>query len=489
MESDLWDVLEDLDHPRILVLGDVRLERWAWGESASADAPDRGRRMLAARRAIRPGGAAQVCRMLLDLEADAVCAGMVGADSEAAALRELLADGGAETSRLIEDPQRRTAVCEHFIARTSDDRPLHWFTEDAAGPAPNFDCENALLERIEEDFAECDAAAIVDLGSGACTPSLVRRVIDAARDAKKPAIIAAPATGDLAAYSGAAAVVLNRTAAGRAAGAAIREPEEALKAGASLCRKHSVQHAFITLGGDGIAVAKPQGKGKHVPARRRNLAAVEGAGEIAAAGIALCLATGVEPVTAARLANVACGLHLEHAGGRPIDRDLLRSGLMRVKPLSGGKVLSRDDLVKRIESCRAQRRRIVFTNGCFDLLHAGHATCLQEAAALGDLLVVALNSDASVRALKGPSRPVIRQEDRATLLAALSCVDYVTIFDEPTPVALIELLRPDVLVKGGDYQPEQVVGYDFVQSYGGRVYIAPLVEGVSTTAILKSMAA
>jgi len=194
-------------------------------------------------------------------------------------------------------------------------------------------------------------------------------------------------------------------------------------------------------------------------------------------------------VTAARLANVACGLHLEHAGGRPIDRDLLRSGLMRVKPLSGGKVLSQDDLVKRIESCRAQRRRIVFTNGCFDLLHAGHATCLQEAAALGDLLVVALNSDAGVRALKGPSRPVIRQEDRATLLAALSCVDYVTIFDEPTPAALIERLRPDVLVKGGDYQPEQVVGYDFVQSYGGRVYIAPLVEGVSTTAILKSMAA
>ena len=209
----------------------------------------------------------------------------------------------------------------------------------------------------------------------------------------------------------------------------------------------------------------------------------------AIAAVSLCLACGESGVNAARLANVAAGLYLEHAGGRTIDRDVLRSGLMRVKPLSGGKVLSRDDLVKRIETCRAQRRRIVFTNGCFDLLHAGHATYLQEAAALGDVLVVALNSDAGIRGLKGPTRPVIRQEDRATLLAALSCVDYVTIFDEPTPANLIELLRPDVLVKGGDYRAEQIVGYDFVQSYGGRVFIAPLVEGVSTTAIIKSIAA
>src|SRR5690606_31535220 len=125
----------------------------------------------------------------------------------------------------------------------------------------------------------------------------------------------------------------------------------------------------------------------------------------------------------------------------------------------------------------------------FDLLHAGHVTYLQEAAAMGDVLVVGLNSDASVRGLKGPTRPVIRQEDRATLLAALGCVNYVVVFDEPTPAELIRLVRPDVLVKGGDYKAEEVVGYDFVQSYGGRVYIAPLVEGVSTTKILQSMAA
>jgi D-beta-D-heptose 7-phosphate kinase/D-beta-D-heptose 1-phosphate adenosyltransferase len=302
--------------------------------------------------------------------------------------------------------------------------------------------------------------------------------------------VAAPEVdADWKTLAGVTALVLGRAEAEAAAGMKIHDPADAIQAAGAACRRCEAEQAFVTLGGEGMVFVKGHGRGQVLSTTPRAVARVSGAGDQALATLGMCLAGGVSGVTAGKLANLAAGLFVEHAGGRAVDRNLLRSRLLAVPSPSAGKVLSREDLARRVTACREGKQRIVFTNGCFDLLHAGHVTYLQEAAAMGDVLVVGLNSDASVRGLKGPTRPVIRQEDRATLLAALSCVSYVTIFDEPTPAALIRSVRPDVLVKGGDYQAEQVVGYDFVRSYGGRVVIAPLVEGVSTTKILQSMAA
>jgi D-beta-D-heptose 7-phosphate kinase/D-beta-D-heptose 1-phosphate adenosyltransferase len=202
--------------------------------------------------------------------------------------------------------------------------------------------------------------------------------------------------------------------------------------------------------------------------------------------------SGLPMPDAIRLANLAGGLEVEQVGVAPISRDEIRVDVLRhARDGLERKIVTQADAGRLAEAARAQGKRVVFTNGCFDLLHVGHVTYLEDAARQGDVLFLGLNSDASVRALKGPGRPVRKEAERAAVLGALSCVDYVTIFDTPTPMPLIEAIRPDVLVKGGDYRdnPDAIPGKQFVESYGGKLYLAPLVEGVSTTQILRTMAA
>ncbi len=486
---DLWSVLERLDHSRLLVLGDYRLERWTWGDLAPGENYETTQRLCVRRRELRPSGGARVSRILADLEADALCAGLLDDGVEGAALAKLLAGPNIDVSGLPQVASWQTPCEERFVGSLGDERPAHvWSVEEAQRQSLAPSDEVRLGKRIQEGTPHCAGMVIAGRGDGICTPSVVCTAIESARAAAIP-VIAGPVRGeDLSSYRGATALVLSGCAVETAIGVKIHDPEDALKAGATLCRRLGVGHVFVSVRGKAIVVTRPQGRGQVIPLRGSG-SDDNGAADVRLAVIALSLASGVGPADAARLAAVAEGLFVEYGGGRVISRDLLCTELMQIKAPSGGKVLSREDLSRWMDLCRERKQRIVFTNGCFDLLHAGHVTYLQEAAALGDVLVVGLNSDSSVRGLKGPTRPVIRQEDRATLLAALACVNYVVVFDDPTPSELIHLVRPDVLVKGGDYKAEQVVGYDFVQSYGGRVYIAPLVEGVSTTKILKSMAA
>jgi D-beta-D-heptose 7-phosphate kinase/D-beta-D-heptose 1-phosphate adenosyltransferase len=203
--------------------------------------------------------------------------------------------------------------------------------------------------------------------------------------------------------------------------------------------------------------------------------------------VGLCLASGTSADDAVRLGNVAAGLEVERAGVAVIYRDEIRAELLSLRHGSTAKIVTRAHAGRIAEELRRQGQKIVFTNGCFDLLHVGHVSYLTEAAALGNVLMVGVNGDASVRRLKGPSRPVIGEADRAAMLAALACVGYVVVFDEDTPHALIEAIRPDVLVKGGTYTPEEVVGHEIVTTYGGKVCVTGLVDGISTTGILSSL--
>jgi D-beta-D-heptose 7-phosphate kinase/D-beta-D-heptose 1-phosphate adenosyltransferase len=217
---------------------------------------------------------------------------------------------------------------------------------------------------------------------------------------------------------------------------------------------------------------------------------ITGAGDMVLAMIGVCLADGVSPQNAIRLGNVAGGLEVEKVGCVNVTRDELRQELRRTlvaTPQSNPKLITHDELTALGLLHRGRQEKVVFTNGCFDLLHVGHVTYLQQARALGDVLVVGVNSDSSVSRLKGPTRPVIKQQDRAALLAALACVDQVIVFDEDTPHEILHRLRPDVLVKGGTYTRDQVVGHEVVEAYGGQVCVTDMVDGISTTKILSSI--
>jgi D-beta-D-heptose 7-phosphate kinase/D-beta-D-heptose 1-phosphate adenosyltransferase len=246
-----------------------------------------------------------------------------------------------------------------------------------------------------------------------------------------------------------------------------------------------IEFLTATLSEKGIALIRP-GNRFVAPAQARQVFDVSGAGDTVIAVLALCLASGLQPETAIQLANVAAGIVVGKVGTMPVQKHELLAALgPQIALHAEGRVLTRDELVKRVSSWRANHERVVFTNGCFDLLHVGHITVLEHARRFGDRLIVAINSDASVRGLKGPSRPIVGESDRARVLAALAAVDAVVIFDEPTPLEVILATRPDVLVKGGDYNAEAVVGANEVASWGGEVRIVPLVEGFSTTRLIE----
>jgi D-beta-D-heptose 7-phosphate kinase/D-beta-D-heptose 1-phosphate adenosyltransferase len=259
------------------------------------------------------------------------------------------------------------------------------------------------------------------------------------------------------------------------------------EAAAWLCRQSQAEALLVTRGKDGMSLFQPQQAPLHIPANARDVFDVTGAGDTVIAAFSMAVLSGLSFADAALLANAAAGIVVGKVGTAVVSPVELRAALQQQEPTESRKVLERDALVRVVQQHRQQGRRMVFTNGCFDLLHVGHMRYLQQARSFGDLLIVALNDDASVLRLKGEQRPLIPQAERASVLAALACVDYVTVFSEDTPLELIRLLRPDVLVKGGDYVPETVVGRDEVESYGGSVAIVPYVEGVSTTHIIDSV--
>jgi len=248
-----------------------------------------------------------------------------------------------------------------------------------------------------------------------------------------------------------------------------------------------LEAAVVTLDKDGMFLAHRDGRQQHFPTRPRQVYDITGAGDMVLSMLGIALAAGADYDAAIRLANVAGGLEVEKIGVATVTRDEILRDLLQPGALGGHKVMSRDLLRHEIESRRRLGQRVAFTNGCFDVLHAGHVAYLSEARAQADLLVVGLNSDASVRTIKGKDRPVNSVADRIAVLSGLQVVDYVVVFDEVTPLTLIQELRPDVLVKGADYRKHEVVGGAFVEAYGGRVHLAPFRAGYSTTGTIEKL--
>jgi D-beta-D-heptose 7-phosphate kinase/D-beta-D-heptose 1-phosphate adenosyltransferase len=493
MSADLIELVQRLGQPRVLVVGDLMLDRYVWGnaERISQEAPVI--LLHADKREERLGGASSVATMLRALGAKVALAGVVGTDANAERVRQLLTDLGIDHEGVLADSGRPTTVKERYIGRAQQRHAQQMIRVDyevraaLAGPL-----EEQLQQIISHQSRKADIILISDYDKGVCTPALLAVAVAAAQS-HGLRLLADPIRGtDYRKYQGCSVLTPNRLEAGLATGRAVHTATEALEAAEHLQKQLDLEAAIVTLDKDGMALAHRDGRRNVYPTRPRQVYDITGAGDMVLSVLGMTLAAGADFAAAIRLANLAGGLEVEKIGVATVTRDEILRDLLRAGWQFGSgleKLLSWEVLGHELESRRRLGQRVVFTNGCFDILHAGHVQYLQEARTQADLLVVGLNSDASVRSLKGMNRPVNPAAARAHVLAALQAVDYVTIFEEPTPLALIEALRPDVLVKGADYHRDEVVGATFVESYGGRVHLVSLKEGFSTTKILQHLGA
>jgi len=346
--------------------------------------------------------------------------------------------------------------------------------------------QDALLERALDLVSKADAVILSDYAKGTLSPALCRAVIDKARGHGSPVLVD-PKDKSFAKYAGATTICPNLSELSLATGIDRDNMTGLIEAGERLVAETGVDFLTVTMSEKGILVLFPHSS-FHSQARAREVFDVSGAGDTVIAIMAACLASGLDAKAAADLSNLAAGIVVGKTGTAPISRNELVAELTTSAAIGiPEKVLDDEQLLVRIAEWRATGLRIVFTNGCFDILHIGHISLLEQCRQFGDKLIVAINSDASVQCLKGPSRPVVKENDRARVLAALASTDAVTIFDEQTPLNLIRRIRPDVLVKGGDYTTATVVGAEDMMSWGGRVEIVPTVPGHSTTNIIERM--
>jgi D-beta-D-heptose 7-phosphate kinase/D-beta-D-heptose 1-phosphate adenosyltransferase len=344
-----------------------------------------------------------------------------------------------------------------------------------------------LVKSVLAHLPGCDAVVLSDYAKGVLTPEVCQTIIQAARGLRIPVLVD-PKSADFTRYRGATTICPNLGELAAAMHLDGRELKSLLDAAGALVTELEIEFLTATLGEKGIALVRP-GKQFITPAVARQVFDVSGAGDTVIAVLALCIASGLRAETAVGVANIAAGIVVGKAGTVPVEKHELLAALAPEIALHGeDKVVSREDLVRRVALWKANGERVAFTNGCFDLLHIGHITVLEQARRFADRLIVAINSDASVRGLKGSGRPIVGERERARVLAALAAVDAVVVFGEATPLEIIKATRPDVIVKGGDYEVETVVGAHEVMSWGGQVKIVPLVEGYSTTRLIAKRA-
>jgi len=425
----------------------------------------------------RPGGAANVALNLVSLGARCTLVGLVGDDEAGRELESTLTAAGVVCD-FVGVPDWPTTVKLRLLAQKQQ-----LIRADFEAPVPDFGASErigVLQNKIEKHLQNAHAFVLEDYDKGAIEDPAA--LIHAAVGASVPVLVD-PKLKPLQVYRNATLIKPNEKEFAHAVhGDVQRRSPQAGDTAQALCRDLGVSGLVVTRGGEGMDVCTPD-EIRHVPARPVEVYDVTGAGDTTAAGLALGLALGWPLIDCARVANIAASIVVSKSGTAPVTGPELRQVLQSEVADRG--MISRADLAAAVADAKANGERLVFTNGCFDILHAGHVTYLEEAAALGDRLVVAINEDASVTRLKGEGRPVIPVEGRSRVLAGLGCVDWVVSFDEDTPEPLLALLEPDVLVKGGDYAPGEVVGADLVRAYGGDVQVLSLVNDVSTSAIVE----
>ncbi|MEQ9643424.1 MAG: D-glycero-beta-D-manno-heptose-7-phosphate kinase [Alphaproteobacteria bacterium] len=474
----LHAAIERFAAAKVVVLGDVMLDRYVYGQVSrvSQEAPIPVLRV--GRESPMPGGAGNVAHNLAVLGAEARLIGLVGNDEAGHSLQQFTPNGaGRLINHLVVDPDRRTTVKTRFVA--AGQQLLRADEEDIVNPSKAV--EAALLRRLDDALADADVLVISDYAKGVLSDQVLRSAIDRARAARCQ-VIADPKRTELSAYSGVHLLKPNRAELAAATGLTLEDDAGLVEAARRVMAEAGVNAMLISRSELGVTLVETGQDARHWRAEAREVYDVSGAGDTMVAVLACVMAAGGTMAEAAYLANVAAGIVVGLLGTATVSPDRLAAAL-RHADLGGheAKVMSRQTAAEQVAEWRRLGLRIGFTNGCFDLLHPGHVSLLRQARRACDRLIVGLNDDGSVRRLKGEGRPVQDETARALVLASLADVDQVVPFAEDTPLALIDLLRPDVLVKGADYTREQVVGHAEVESWGGRVLLADLAEGHSTS--------
>ncbi|HZO80724.1 MAG TPA: bifunctional heptose 7-phosphate kinase/heptose 1-phosphate adenyltransferase [Candidatus Binataceae bacterium] len=475
---------------RVLVAGEIILDRYIWGDVARVS-PEAPIPVLQVHRSEqRPGNAGFVMANLRALGAQVSALSVVGADRNGELLREMFEGLEIDARSVLVDPDRPTTVKERMLgsvqsAGRATQQLLRVDQEDARPLSPAR--ERALEQRVARELERADGVLVSDINKGLLTPRLLRALIGGARRRRIPVIVDPRLTEDFSIYRGATAMTPNRYETELATGTRLRDRDDWMRAANALVARLGLDACLVTLDRDGMYLAERGGADTYIPTMPRAVYDVTGAGDVVLAVFGLFVIAGLSLPAAARLANIAAGIEVSRLGTEIITRDDLARALSPRPESVQRKILSREELRAEIERRRRAGQRIVFTNGCFDLLHAGHIQMLAFARAQGDALVVGLNSDRSVRLLKGAGRPVYPAAERALILAALEAVDYVVVFDDARAERIIRAVRPDVLVKGEDYSGQTVDGQTFVESRGGRVVLAPLLAGHGTTQTLERM--
>ena len=458
----------------VLVVGDVMLDRY-WHGPTRRVSPEAPVPVVDVEHTEDyPGGAANVALNVTSLGAMCTLLGCVGDDAPGHALKHKL-DASGVCEDFIVSPDASTTLKLRVVSRrqqllrTDFEKPTSaWLARKLAMQVPSqLEYANALI------IADYDKGAIRDPAA----------IIESARRINVPVIVD-PKAKPFSAYAGATVLKPNHSEFAAATGEWRSEAELGERA-VALCAELDIEVLVVTHGAGGMSVATREGY-HHLPARPVEVFDVTGAGDTAAAVLGITKALGWSGLDCARLANIAGSIAVTKSGTAAVSGPELALAAGQDSPRDRG-ILSREQLALAAEAATAAGEKLVFTNGCFDILHAGHVRYLEEARALGDRLIVAVNDDDSVARLKGPGRPVNGLDRRLRVLAGLESVDWVVAFDEDTPDALLELLRPHILAKGGDYEPHEVVGADFVRSYGGSVRVLGHVEDCSTTGILERM--
>ncbi len=467
----------------ILCVGDIMLDRYVQGsvDRISPEAPIPVLRIV--RESAMLGGAGNVVANLAALGAKPLLTTAIGADEAGHTIQALILQmGGGD--RLLVDSARQTTVKTRFI---SGAQQLLRVDQEVTGAFAT-DTEDRLIQHAVAAVAQVKAVVISDYSKGLLTPRLARAVIEAATMAGIPVIVDSK-PGSYALYAGATLLKPNRRELAVATGLPAGTDDEVVAAAQRLMEISSVDCILATRSEQGMSIVSHDAEPVHFRTEAKEVFDVSGAGDTVAATIALALGSGATLVEAADLANFAAGIAVAKTGTAPVRVNELREVLRDQVEVAGHKFKTLEDTVDQAERWRARGVRVGFTNGCFDILHPGHISIIAAARHTCDRLIVGLNSDASVRRLKGETRPVNDIASRAAVLSALEDVDAVVVFDEDTPREIVERLRPDVLIKGSDYKIENVVGADFVKSYGGKVVLVDLKPGYSTTETISRMTA
>ena len=487
MSENLVHILSNIGRPNIMLVGDFMLDKYVWGEvnriSQEAPIPV----LNVASEEIRPGGAGSVASNLAHLGANIFCYGAIGNDNEGRLLLDNLNDLGVNTEGIVQDSDRPTTVKVRMMGHLQSAgkgiqqllRIDYEKTEDIEEEK-----QEVIINKIEDKIQQVDIVLISDMNKGLLSRRILDAVIKSGKDHNVPVIVDPGLTKDYGIYRGATAITPNRFETKLSTGIKITDVNSMKSAGRKLLEENLFEYVIITADKDGMFLYSRDGKCKLIPTVPKDVYDVSGAGDMVLSVFGFVVGSKNSFEDAAMIANVAAGVEVGKVGAVPISKSEILSELMGGSNPLYTKIKVLDELEEILNRHRKENKKIVFTNGCFDILHVGHIEYLKFSRRQGDVLVIGLNTDRSVREQKGDKRPFVSEDERARLISALEDVDYVILFDDLTPEKLIRRVKPDVLVKGEDWKEKGVVGREFVESYGGKVILAPLVKDVSTTDIV-----